>query len=164
MSDVSAAKSETAANPLKSRGRLWWLFPTLRVAFLISAGARRRQRRAAAQPALRRAPAGRSAAQTRQAGAGRKEETGCGRSAARTASPDPSGRDTSEQQPLSDVEPRLPLAAGAAIGRVRLLERGNLACDAGHRAWSGPAGRPPLVGNSDAIGQGGGRRSGQSIH
>jgi membrane fusion protein (multidrug efflux system) len=38
MSDVSAAKSDTATNPLKSRGRLWWLFPALRVAFLVSAG------------------------------------------------------------------------------------------------------------------------------
>src|SRR4029077_2284891 len=37
MSDISAAKSDAATNPPKSRGRLRWLFPAMRVAFLVAA-------------------------------------------------------------------------------------------------------------------------------
>jgi membrane fusion protein, multidrug efflux system len=36
MSDISAAKNDAATNPFKSRGRLPWLFPALRVAFLVA--------------------------------------------------------------------------------------------------------------------------------
>jgi membrane fusion protein (multidrug efflux system) len=37
MSDVSVAKSDAVTNPPKPRGRFRWLFPTLRVAFLVAA-------------------------------------------------------------------------------------------------------------------------------
>jgi membrane fusion protein, multidrug efflux system len=37
MSDVSAAKNDAATNPPKPRGHLRWLFPALRVAFLVAA-------------------------------------------------------------------------------------------------------------------------------
>ena len=37
MSDISAAENDAASNPPKSRGRLQWLFPAMRVAFLVAA-------------------------------------------------------------------------------------------------------------------------------
>jgi membrane fusion protein (multidrug efflux system) len=37
MSNISAAEKDAAPNPAKSRGRLRWLFPALRVAFLVAA-------------------------------------------------------------------------------------------------------------------------------